>query len=184
MFNLIHRYTKGFAIAACCFAFQASAGEMTASVEGDDLEPPVARTSDSVQNGDFFITAASRGRGTGDGNDETTVWAFNFRLDREQYGLFRAANPPEVYGAVVELRLSSSNAGQANDRLTIGSLPSIPVESVTGDRVTRVQIDLLDFFDGVTLLEELQKSHGSNLFMRYNDDAIVHGATIRIKYPD
>lgn len=162
----------------------ALAAEIVASAQPSFLTPPVAPRDESVANGDFFITGTTRGRGTGTGTDESTLWAFNFRTDRDQWRAFRVANPGALSSAIVILRLETNNPqGQSNDQLTLGDLPPIGVEALLPGGIHRVRINLLNEFSDTEILDILRRQGPDGvIFAHYLDDAIVHGATLILRY--
>ena len=149
--------------------------------------PPTAPISESVANGDFFITGGTRGGAIGNGGDESTLWAMNFRKDRKVYNAFRKHHPTTLNSATLKLRLTPKTSGIHTDAVKIFGLDWIDLDLNSNSNpmgvTTAIKIDLLNYYTDVEILDALTRNRTTGvLFMIYQDDAIVSYAEIVLKY--
>lgn len=151
---------------------------VSAMVSGAGVAP-IPRPG-SLANGDFFVTAASRGPLVGDGADERTIWVFDFRAD-EDYRVFRSLRP-ELESALLTITLTGGSAGMPNDRVRIvelgrdGLMTSDALMTTEVGETKTLEFELLDWTTSDELLYQLLYRgvlHGS-----YADDAFVSSARL------
>lgn len=148
----------------------------------------------SVANGDFTIepnpgcTGPATNCGfTGDGINDQTTWAFDFRSDPD-FASFLGSGA--LTSASLTLTLTVREAQINTDVLRIRGLDNITAQIqdlMVGETAT-ITFDLLDFYTSNQILENLDstlvadvlpKSSGE-LLMLYQDDAIVSSATLSL----
>ena len=159
------------------------AASISARADAAFFTPPTAAISESVANGDFFITGPTRGSATGDGGDESTLWAMNFRKDRKVYNAFRKHHPTTLNSATLKLKLTPKTAGIHTDALKIFGLDWIDMDPIPVGVTTTITIDLLNHYTDMEILDALRRDRTIGVFyMIYQDDAIVSSAEIVLKY--
>ncbi len=172
------------------------AARIVAVAESAYVTPPVAplsRTeSVNIANGDFFITAPTRGGTIGDGGDETTIWAMSFRKNSKKWDRFRADPSRMIKSAVLRITLTprSVNGFLRSDAVRIQGLTPVKIAPalggitpVSGVPLT-IDIDLLsngNTSEDLIRVLKFEQPKGI-LFMQYSDDAIVSYARLILKY--
>lgn len=166
------------------------AGQISTAAYTEFMAPPQIKTSkeevvQSVANGDFFITANGRGARVGEGTEESTIWAMNFRRDNSEYRAFLDENPVILKSAILKVKLRGVGTAQHNDFLFILGLPDrIPTPNVEPEARLTASINLLDYYTGEEILDAVVNQHPRGmLIVGYADDAIVEGASLTLNYP-
>ena len=172
------------------------AARIVAVAESAYVTPPIAplsRTENvNIANGDFFITAPTRGGTIGDGGDESTIWAMSFRKNSKKWDHFRADPARMIKSAVLRITLTprSVNGFLRSDAVRIQGLTPIKIAPalggitpVSGVPLT-IDIDLLsngNTSEDLIRVLKFEQPKGI-LFMQYSDDAIVSYARLILKY--
>ena len=165
---------------------------ITATAYGS-LTPPTAKPPDTVTNGDFLISPNHQKLGTtGDGEDETTTWTFNFAGD-PNFPFFSPSRP--LTSALLTLTLTPSY--QINtDTVLIEALGDIRRPSETAppeikdlpvDVINTIHMQLLNRLPAYssTAILGVFSAGGGQILMRYADDSIISLAKLELiqEYP-
>jgi hypothetical protein len=163
--------------------FRIEPRSISARADAAFFTPPTASISESIANGDFFITGATRGRAIGDGGDESTIWAMNFRKTPNTYDNFRLHNPTTLTAATLKLKITPKTSGIYTDAVKIFGLPWIELDAMPVGATTNLTIDLLDHYEPEEILDALMRDRTTGVFyMIYQDDAIVSSAEVVLEY--
>lgn len=166
-------------------AKEAVAISISATAVGSPNPTPLIGGGD-LQNGDFLIleNPVIPTLTTGDGDNETTRWHFDF-IDKLSVDLFSSS--AQLSAANITLTLTPNNLDISTDRtgiilfgdtlesLDVPSLPDVPSIGQTGT----VSFDLLDFgFSQSAILNALNSSDSKSIEWFYFDDALVSFAQL------
>ncbi len=148
---------------------------ISASASADGPWTTVPRPG-HVANGALFITAAASGRLVGDGINETTMFALDFRTG-PGYRAFKSARPP-LASALLTVTITAANAGIVSDGIRFPELgpkliKSSELRTTPVGETRTVQFELLDYYSSDVLLDGVLRRPDGRLFGYYYDDALV-----------
>jgi hypothetical protein len=158
---------------------------LSASVEGKVPPFSTATWPDELRNGDFTVKAnGSKTPCTGDGQEEWTWWAFDFRNRLEWHQILTIKKLDSV---ILRLTMRTGSGVEGDVLRWVSTQPWIggeplnePFKNLNPHEEKTVTVNLLDYWTREELVHALM-AHPSGVFqMEYADDALLLKAELTI----
>lgn len=145
---------------------------------------PGVTTEKELQNGDFLILPGDT-TSLGHGDNEITLWNFDFNDDPNLSSFSTAASSSSLTSAELTLTMTPTNEYLDTDKIEIPNSNTIPVPSIPGipeiGETGTVEVDLLDFgFTSEEILEAFSSGEANVIPFKYQDDAMISSAELEL----